>query len=85
MIQKTGDWISAQVGDELVMMSVASGKYIGLGGVGGRIWELLEQPRSENELCGLLLAEFDVADDVCRAEVAAFLAQLERHGAVAHQ
>jgi hypothetical protein len=83
MIRREGDWLSAQVGGEVMMMSVANGKYIGLGGVGGRIWELIEQPRSEEELYSLLLDEFDVSEEVCRAEVAAFLAELRKHGAVA--
>ena len=29
-IERKGDWLSAQVGDELVMMSAESGAYLGL-------------------------------------------------------
>jgi len=83
MIQRSGDWLSAQVGDARVMMSIANGRYVGLGGVGGRIWDLIEQPRSEEELCQLLLAEFDVTEETCRAELAAFLQKLRECGAVA--
>ena len=30
MIQRQGDWLTATVGDELVMMSATKGNYIGL-------------------------------------------------------
>jgi len=75
--------MSAPVGDKLVMMSVADGSYIALGGVGGRIWELLERPRDADELCRLLMAEFDVSEADCRSELDAFLADLGKHGAIA--
>ena len=42
MVRKQGDWLSAKVGDELVMMSAEKGNYIGLSEVGARIWELIE-------------------------------------------
>ena len=83
MIRKQGDWLAAKVGDELMMMSAAKGNYLGLSVIGARIWELVDVPRTIDELCAQLVAEFDVAPDVCRAEVEAFLRDLEQHGAIA--
>ena len=54
-ISKQGDWISAKVGDEVVMMSADEGKYIGLNDVGARIWELLDEPRTIETLEAALL------------------------------
>ena len=51
--------------------------------IGARIWELIEQPRSVDELCAELVREFEVADDVCRADVDALLNDLAAQGAVA--
>lgn len=82
MIRRSGDWISAEVGTERVMMSVADGRYIALGGVGGHIWDLLEQPYDAEALCAQLTAAFEVDDATCRTEVAAFLAELRKHGAI---
>ena len=83
MIRRQGDWLSAKVGDELVMMSAASRHYVGLSPVGARIWELIEQPRSLDDVCALLQDEYDVTAVVCRGEVEAFLRELMDHGAVA--
>ncbi len=82
MIHRDGDWLAAKVGDELVMMSAAKGNYIGLSAVGARIWELIETPRTVEELCGALVTEYDVDPATCRAEVDAFLATLGQHNAV---
>jgi len=83
MARKQGDWLSAKVGEELVMMSAEKGNYIGLSEVGARIWELIEKPREIDDLCAQLLDEFEVTPDVCRAEVESFLNELLKHGAIA--
>jgi len=83
MVRKQGDWLSAKVGDELVMMSAEKGNYIGLSEVGARIWELIETPQELDAVCARLQSEFDVAPEVCRAEVETFLDELAKHGAVA--
>jgi hypothetical protein len=82
-VRKMGDWLAAKVGEELVMMSAVSGKYVGLSEVGARIWEVIDTPLSLDEVCARLCAEYDVAPDTCRAEVESFLKELNQHGAVA--
>ncbi|MEI9995018.1 MAG: PqqD family peptide modification chaperone [Rhizomicrobium sp.] len=79
---KQGDWMTAKIGEELVMMSVNKGNYLGLSEVGARIWEMLETPMDVAALCQRLQAEYDVPPEICRAEVEAFLNKLESHGAV---
>jgi hypothetical protein len=83
MVRRQGDWLAAKVGEELVMMSVDKGDYLGLSPVGARIWELIETPADFDALCQRLIAEFEVSPEVCRAEVEAFLAALVKHGAAA--
>ena len=82
-ISKQGDWISAKVGDEIVMMSADEGKYIGLNDVGARVWELLDQPQTREALQAQLLEEFDVTPDQCRSEIDTFLAKLADYRAIA--
>jgi hypothetical protein len=82
-IRRRGDWLSATVGDELVMMSAEKGVYIGLSEVGARIWELIDTPQEIDTLCATLLGEYEVAPETCRAEVEAFLGELATHGAIA--
>jgi coenzyme PQQ synthesis protein D (PqqD) len=82
-VRKQGDWLSAKVGDELVMMSAATGDYVGLTEVGARIWELLETPQERGTLYAQLQQEYDVSAEICCADVDTFLDELEKHGAIA--
>ncbi len=83
MVRRHGDWLSAKVGDELVMMSAKNGNYIGLSEVGARIWELLETPQDVETILARLQNEYDVAPATCRVEVDTFLRELVTHGAIA--
>jgi hypothetical protein len=82
MIHREQDWLAAQVGDELVMMSATKGNYLALSEVGARIWQLIEQPKDLDSLCETLLAEYDVGPETCRAEVQAFVTTLAEHKAI---
>jgi len=72
--------LSAQVEDEIVMMSVEMGQYYNLNAVGGRIWHLLETPRSLDQIVSALADIYEAPKETIHAEVAAFLARLEREG-----
>jgi hypothetical protein len=74
--------LTAKAEGQTVMFDAAKGKYFGLAGVGGRIWELLEQPRSVTELCEIVSAEFEVNAADCRADVIPFLGDLREAGLV---
>jgi hypothetical protein len=82
MVRRQGEWLSAKVGEELVMMSVDKGDYVGLTEVGARIWELIETPQELETLCTRLQDEFDVSSETCRADVDIFLKELEKQGAI---
>ena len=82
MIERKGDWLSARVGDEIMMMSPEHGKYIGVNEVGARIWELIETPSEAATVYAELQREFDVSPEDCEAEVNSFLTEMEKHGAV---
>src|SRR5215469_13820150 len=82
MIKRSDGWLAARVGDELVMMSVKQGVYMGLNEVGACVWELLETPKGVAEICDGVAAEFETTPDGCRADVEAFLKALEVGGAV---
>jgi len=83
LVRREGDWLAAKVGEEIVMMSAEKGNYIGLSEVGSRIWELIETPRTVDDICAQLVTEFDVAAEACRNDVETFLNELADHGAIA--
>jgi hypothetical protein len=68
--------LTALVDGETVMFSPGQGAYFGLDPVGTRVWELLEQPRSIDDVCAALRSEFDVDAETCRADVEALIERL---------
>lgn len=74
--QRRSDIIAADMNGEKVMMDITTGKYYNLGEVGGRIWELLENPLSNEELISKLLEEYDVSAEQCAADVAPFIEKM---------
>lgn len=79
---RVAEIVSADMDGERVMMSLEQGAYFGLGGIGGVIWDMLSEPRSVPELEARVMAVYDVDAETCRADVAGFLADLDRNGLV---
>jgi Coenzyme PQQ synthesis protein D (PqqD) len=67
IVKRQGDWLSAKVGDELVMMNAEKGNYIGLSEIGARIWDLIETPQNVETLLTRLQQEYEVSAETCRA------------------
>ena len=56
--------VTRQVGDETVILHLGSGTYFGLDAVGARIWQLMGEGKSLDEICDVVLDEYDIADFV---------------------
>jgi hypothetical protein len=82
VIARTSEIITAPLGEELMMMSVAQGAYFGLDEVGAAIWSRLETPAAVGELCAALQGEFEVSPEQCEADVLSFLTSLRDAGLV---
>jgi len=79
-VRRNPDLLHAVAGDDILMMSVEAGAYFGLEQVGARIWELVADSITVEQLCARLTEEYDVGSDVCEVEVLAFLGHLaEQH------
>ena len=72
--------MAADMNGSAVMMDIMTGKYYNLGEVGGRIWELLEDPMTVNALVEKLTAEYDISREQCRKDTLPFLEQLLTKG-----
>ena len=68
--------VSADLGEEVILLHLDNGLYFGLGNVGARIWQLLEKPVKVGEIERVLLEEYDVDPDTCHAEVGNLLNKL---------
>jgi len=75
-------FIAANLGEELAVLDMAQGSYMGFNATAAHIWRLLETPRTLDALCHALMLEFEIEDGRCRAEVAALLDRLAAAGMV---
>jgi hypothetical protein len=67
----------AHLGPEnIVLLNAERGKYYDLTGTALRIWELLETPRTLDQICDELLREFHIDVGQCREQTCGFLDQL---------
>lgn len=53
--------MARQVGDETVILDLASGTYYGLDAVGARIWHFAAEGHALAHVCERMLAEYDAA------------------------
>ena len=82
VVVRSAEPLTARVDDEVVMLDTRQGCYFGLDRTGAAIWDLLDTPRSVEDLCRALVERYDVPPETCRAEVVSFLTELADAGLV---
>jgi hypothetical protein len=81
-IQASTVQVSCEVDDEAIIMNLHDGIYYGLNPVGARVWNLLQEPRTIEQLQAILLEEYEVEPEICREQVLALLEDLANSGLV---
>jgi hypothetical protein len=61
--------MARQVGEDTVILDLAGGTYYGLDPVGARVWQLMGEGKSLEEICDTLLVEYDVTREVLLRDV----------------
>lgn len=74
--------ITAVVDGQMVILSPLDYSYHALDPVGARVWDLLDEPRSIDDLVVALMAEYEVDDAQCRSDVVPFLDRMVQIGAL---
>ena len=77
--------MARQVGDETVILDLASGNYFGLDGVGGYIWQLMNDGKTLVEICDAVQAKYDVARSDIERDLLALAADLQSRRLIALQ
>ncbi len=72
------DATSRTLGQEVVILDLASGTYFGLDPVSARVWQLLSDGKTIAELYDVVLSEFDISRDVLEQDVLNFVSDLEQ-------
>ena len=78
----SNDQVSCDLAGERAILNLADGVYYGLDPIGARIWNLLAEPRSVHDLCGAVMAEYDVGEEECERDVMALLEELRSKGLI---
>lgn len=76
------DVVARVVGEETMLLDLASGTYFGLNPVGGRFWQLLEDGLSAPDARDALLEAFDVEVAQLDADLADLLGQFAEKGLI---
>ena len=74
--------IYRDVSGEVVLLNLQSGVYYGLDPVGSRMWQLLMERRPLDDVCSVMLEEYDVTADVLRADLSKLVDELASKGLV---
>ena len=68
--------IARQVGDETVILHLGSGTYFGLDAVGARVWQLMGEGKSLDEICDVVLDEYDVSREDLERDITSLIKDL---------
>lgn len=80
LLARSNQVLYSEVDGDVTMMSVENGKYYSLKEVGARIWALLEQPMSPEQICNQLMVEYRVDRERCEGEVISVMRQMASEG-----
>lgn len=74
------DVVFCDMGEEAVALSLSDGVYYGLKGVAIRVWELIQEPRTLQEVHELLFEEYQVDEETCARDLVDLVLQLRERG-----
>jgi len=68
--------VFSDLGDEVAILDLKSGTYYGLDAVGARIWGLIQEPRTVEEIHNTLISEYEVEPHRCKLDLIMLLQDL---------
>ena len=78
----TSRQVDCAIGGETVILHLDDGIYYSLNSVGARVWALLQEPHTADELVVRVVEEFDVSAERCRADLEELLGALHERALV---
>jgi hypothetical protein len=81
-IVAVADQVSCDLAGEAAILNLKNGVYYGLNSVGAFIWNLVQQPKSIDEVKTAVLKEYDVDATQCEADLLLLLADLKENGLI---
>jgi hypothetical protein len=82
IVRTTKDAVSCELDGEVAILNTASGEYYGLSEVGASAWTAIAEPRRVTEIIQVLISEYEVDEQRCKADLISLISQLIKHGLV---
>lgn len=80
IVRNEDQFISNPVGEETIILNLATGDYLGLNTVGAFIWETLKEPVSVSQLIARLMETYAVDEDTCTRQTLEYLGKMDGFG-----
>jgi hypothetical protein len=80
IVRNEEQFISNPVGEETIILNLATGDYLGLNTVGAFIWDTLKEPVSVSQLIARLMETYAVDEDTCTRQTLEYLAKMDGFG-----
>lgn len=74
--QRVTNVVEAELDGHKVVMSIDTGLYLEIGGAGKKIWEILENKRSLDQIVEILVESYVIEPDLCRQQTTEYIDQL---------
>jgi hypothetical protein len=75
---RTTDISARTIGGETIVLDLPSSQYFAITGVGSRVFQLLTEDRSMDDLVTMIVTEYDVDEERARQDVTAFVDRLRQ-------
>jgi hypothetical protein len=75
---RTSDISARTIGGETIVLDLPSSQYFAITGVGSRVFQLLAEERSMDDLVTTVLAEYEVDEATARSDVETFVGLLRQ-------
>ena len=84
MYRSHPDVLFREIDNECVLLDLGSGTYFGLNEVGTRIWNLLREGLTEDDIVRIIAAVYESDAVTIRADVRRLLSELESRKLIVH-
>jgi len=77
-VQLDPELLYSKIGDEIVLLTIESGKYFKVDAVGSRVWEIIKEPTTIQALLNQLIEEYEVSLEQCQKDIMPFMEELQK-------
>ena len=82
IVVAASEQVSCPLGEESAILNLKNSMYYGMNPVGTRIWTLLKEPRSVEQLRDTLLNEYQVDAALCERDLLDLLGKMKSEGLI---